>query len=48
MEHDYILKVLKAKNWKIGGTDSAASELDMHVNTLRSKMKKLGIIKPKE
>jgi formate hydrogenlyase transcriptional activator len=47
MEHDYILKVLKAKNWKIGGADSAASALDMHVSTLRAKMKKLGIIKPK-
>ena len=47
MEHDYILKVLKAKNWKIGGTDSAASELDMNVSTLRARMKKLGIIKPK-
>ena len=47
MEHDYILRVLKAKNWKIGGENSAASTLGMHVNTLRGRMKKLGIKRPK-
>jgi transcriptional regulator with GAF, ATPase, and Fis domain len=47
MEREYILKVLNAKNWKIGGDDSASSILGMHVNTLRSRMKKLGIKKPK-
>ena len=47
MERDYILQVLKAKNWTIGGKDSAASTLKMHVNTLRGRMKKLGIKKPK-
>ncbi len=47
MERDYILQVLKAKNWKIGGKNSAASTLGMHVNTLRGRMKKLGIKKPK-
>ena len=47
MERDYILRVLKARNWKIGGKDSAASTLGMHVNTLRGRMKKLGIKKPK-
>ena len=46
MERDYILRVLKAKHWKIGGKDSAASALGMHVNTLRGRMKKLGIKKP--
>ena len=46
MERDYILQVLKAKNWRIGGEDSAASTLGMHVNTLRGRMKKLGIKKP--
>ena len=43
MERDYILRVLKATDWKIGGKNSAASALGMHVNTLRSRMKKLGI-----
>ena len=47
MERDYILRVLKAKNWKIGGKNSAASTLGMHVNTLRGRMKKLGIKRPK-
>jgi len=46
MERDYILKVLKARNWKIGGKNSAASTLGMHVNTLRGRMKKLGIKRP--
>jgi transcriptional regulator of acetoin/glycerol metabolism len=47
MERDYILRILKAKNWRIGGKDSATSALGMHVNTLRGRMKKLGIEKPK-
>ena len=47
MERDYILQVLKARNWKIGGPNSAASTLGMHVNTLRGRIKKLGIKKPK-
>ncbi|MEA3230980.1 MAG: sigma 54-interacting transcriptional regulator [Thermodesulfobacteriota bacterium] len=46
MEHDYILRVLKAKNWKVGGENSAATALRMHVNTLRGRMKKLGIKRP--
>jgi chemotaxis protein methyltransferase CheR len=47
MERNYILRILEAKNWRIGGKDSAASILEMHVNTLRARMKKLGIKKPK-
>jgi len=47
IERDYILRVLKARNWKIGGDNSVASTLGMHVNTLRGRMKKLGIKKPK-
>jgi PAS domain S-box-containing protein len=46
MERDYIIRVLESCNWKIGGENSAASTLDMHVNTLRGRMKKLGIKKP--
>jgi len=46
MERDYILRVLKARNWKIGGKNSAALTLGMHVNTLRGRMKKLGIKRP--
>ena len=46
MEREYILQFLETKNWRIGGDDSAASTLEMHVNTLRARMKKLGIKKP--
>ena len=46
MEREYILRVLKAKQWRIGGASGAASALDLNVNTLRGKMKKLGIKKP--
>jgi len=46
MERDYILQVLKEKKWKIGGADGVASALGMHPNTLRSRIKKLGIKKP--
>jgi len=46
MKRDYILWILEAKNWRIGGEDSAASTLGMHVNTLRGRMKKLGLKKP--
>ena len=45
MERDYILQVLKAKNWKIQGTNSAAFVLEMNPNTLRARIKKLGIKK---
>ena len=45
MERDYILQVLKSKNWKIQGANSAASVLEMNPNTLRARLKKLGIKK---
>ena len=46
MEREYILSVLKAKNWKISGKDSAASILVMPPSTLRSRIKKLGLKRP--
>ena len=46
MEREFILKVLEAKNWKIGGEDSAASILGMPPSTLRSRIKKLGLHRP--
>ena len=42
-ERRYILKVLKATNWKIKGTEGAATLLDLPPSTLYTKMKKLGI-----
>ena len=46
MERQYILEVLQEKNWKIAGEKSASSILEIHPNTLRSRMQKLGIKKP--
>jgi chemotaxis protein methyltransferase CheR len=46
MERSYIQKVLKQTKGKIQGSNSAASILKMHPNTLRTRMKKLGIKKP--
>jgi len=46
MERDYMLEVLKAKNWKIGGKDSASSILGLPPSTLRSRIKKLGLKRP--
>jgi transcriptional regulator with GAF, ATPase, and Fis domain len=48
MERDYILQVLKSKNWKVQGANSATSILGMNPNTLRARLKKLGIKKPIE
>jgi transcriptional regulator with GAF, ATPase, and Fis domain len=45
LEHDHILKVLEMTRWKINGPGGAAAILDIHPNTLRSRMKMLGISK---
>jgi len=44
-ERDHILTVLESCNWKISGKGGAAEILDINVNTLNSRMKKLGIEK---
>lgn len=46
-EKDHILSVLEQCNWKVFGSGGAAEVLDMHISTLNSRMKKLGISKPK-
>ena len=46
MEREYILEVLKAKNWKIEGRDSASSILGLPPSTLRSRINKLGLKRP--
>jgi PAS domain S-box-containing protein len=43
IERDHIVKVLKQTNWVIDGPRGAAKILNLHPNTLRSRMKKLGI-----
>ena len=45
VERTHILSVLKQTSWKIAGDHGAAVILDMHPNTLRSRMAKLGIRK---
>ena len=47
-ERDYITKVLDKTLWRINGPNGAAKILDMHPETLRSRIKKLGIIHPKD
>lgn len=42
-ERDHILAVLESCNWKISGKGGSAEILDINVNTLNSRMKKLGI-----
>ena len=42
-ERQYIRRVLKHTNGRINGPEGAAAVLGMHPNTLRSRMKKLGI-----
>ena len=45
-ERAYILKVLKATNWKVKGAHGAAALLGLHPATLYGKMRKLGIKRP--
>jgi PAS domain S-box-containing protein len=46
-EYDLILRTLKQVHWKLEGPDGAAASLDIHPSTLRSRMRKLGIERPK-
>jgi PAS domain S-box-containing protein len=46
LEREYITEVLKKTYWRIEGKDGAAVILGMNPNTLRSRMRKLGIKRP--
>jgi formate hydrogenlyase transcriptional activator len=46
VERDHILSILRESNWVIEGAHGAATKLNMHPNTLRSRLKKLGIARP--
>jgi PAS domain S-box-containing protein len=48
MEKAHILEVLHRTNWRIEGPKGAALILGLHPNTLRSRMRKLGIQRPAE
>jgi len=46
MEREHILRVLRETGWRIEGPSGAASILQLHPSTLRSRIKKLGICRP--
>ena len=46
MERGHIMAVLEQARWVIEGAKGAARLLNLHPNTLRSRMKKLGIQRP--
>jgi PAS domain S-box-containing protein len=45
-ERNYIIKVLEKTTWRVDGSKGASRILDMHPETLRSRMRKLGIKRP--
>ena len=47
MEFEHITQALKQCNWKVFGEGGAAEKLKINPKTLSSRMKKLGISKPK-
>lgn len=47
VEREYILRMLEKTRWKVHGPLGAAVLLGMNPNTLRSRMRKLGIQRPK-
>jgi transcriptional regulator with GAF, ATPase, and Fis domain len=46
VEREHILHVLVGAGWRIKGPDSASVRLGLNPSTLRSRMKKLGIVRP--
>jgi formate hydrogenlyase transcriptional activator len=46
VERRHILAALQTRNWLIEGPRGAAKVLDLHPNTLRGRMRKLGITRP--
>jgi DNA-binding NtrC family response regulator len=46
IERRHIEHVLRRSGWRINGKGNAAEQLNLHPNTLRFRMKKLGIARP--
>jgi PAS domain S-box-containing protein len=46
VERDHVLSVLRQTRWVIEGPRGAAAVLGLHPNTLRSRLKKLGLSRP--
>ena len=47
VERRYIERVLKQTDWVVNGPSGAAAVLGLHPSTLRARLKKLGIARPK-
>ena len=47
VEREHILGVLGRVDWRVAGVDGAAGRLEMNPSTLRSRMAKLGIERPR-
>ncbi len=47
VERDHILRVLDAKHWCVEGRFGAAAALGLNPSTLRSRLRKLGITRPR-
>ncbi len=47
-EREQVLRVLRDTHWVIGGPDGAAARLGLKRTTLTSKIKKLGLSRPRE
>lgn len=47
LQRQHILNILAQTNWVIEGDSGAAKMLNLHPNTLRSRLKKMGIQRPK-
>ena len=46
VEREHIVSILEDANWKISGQEGAAAKLGIPPSTLRSKMKRLAIVRP--
>jgi formate hydrogenlyase transcriptional activator len=47
VERNQILKILSETRWRIEGKDGSAAILGLHPSTLRARMPKLGLHRPK-
>jgi DNA-binding NtrC family response regulator len=47
VERDHVRGVLERCGWRVNGAGNAADVLGLHPNTLRFRMKKLGITRPR-
>ena len=47
VEREHIIRILEQTNWKISGKKGAAELLGLNRSTLRARMRKLGISRPK-